>query len=178
MRLSQTRESLCVRRRCVPSNPLAKLARLPLLHLVLVPMLAKPYPDSYSNVRPPLAIQQNQVKETAPLSTTLFGLALVPSIRRPVAFFLLLPRPRAWTSGKLHALFLSGLWLSAFVFGFLHFLVLFLTLTVPCTFFHSLMLIQQNFNVLSLFYILLCLYHRSFLFFIFSYAFITIFYGT
>ena len=102
MRLSQTRESLCVRRRCVPSNPLAKLARLPLLHLVLVPMLAKPYPDSYSNVRPPLAIQQNQVKETAPLSTTLFGLALVPSIRRPVAFFLLLPRPRAWKKLVIH----------------------------------------------------------------------------
>ena len=46
--------------------------------------------------------------------------------------------------GKLHALFLSGLWLSAFVFGFLHFLVLLLTLTVLFTFFHSLMLIQRT----------------------------------
>ena len=45
-------------------------------------------------------------------------------------------------SGKLHALFLSGLWLSAFIFDFLHFLVLLLTLMVLFTFFHSLMLIQ------------------------------------
>jgi hypothetical protein len=66
------------------------------------------------------------------------------------------------TSEKLHALFLSGLWLSAFVFGFLHFLILLLTLTVLFTFFHSLKLIQRTLNVLSLF--------------IFSYTYFTVLY--
>ena len=53
-------------------------------------------------------------------------------------------------------------------------------------FFRALLLIQQNFNVLSLFYFLLCvlslflyslmLISPFFLFFIFSYTFITVFY--